>query len=340
MSAGRDLEVVVVGGGSFGSALAHILAGLERRLVLWVRRPELAAEINERHTNQRYLEGLSLSAKLEATTDLAAVTRAPVVLLAVPSRSFREVARAIGEHLRGDQLLVHVTKGLEQGTFKRMSEILREETCALKIGVLSGPNLARELMTDQPGGALIASRYDLVIRAAQALFAGGPLRTYGGHDVIGTELGGAFKNIIALAAGVADGLGFGDNAKALLVTRGLSEMTRFGVAMGAELLTFGGLAGIGDLMATCGSPLSRNHQVGERLGRGEPLEAILGSMASVAEGVPTTRAVREAALARRLSLPIVEAVYGLLYDGHTAAQALAALMAIPVGDELAALRAR
>jgi glycerol-3-phosphate dehydrogenase (NAD(P)+) len=335
-----DLEVVVVGGGSFGTSLAHLLAQLGRKMMLWVRRPELAAEINERHTNSRYLGDTALSASLRATTELAAARRAPVVLVAVPSRSFREVARQLGEHLGGDQVVVHATKGIEVGTFKRMSEILREETCALKIGVVSGPNLSRELIAGQPSGALVASRYEVVVRAFQTLFAGGTLRVYGGSDVVGTEVGGAFKNIIALAAGVGDGLGFGDNTKALVMTRGLSEMARFGVALGAEVMTFGGLAGIGDLMATCASPLSRNHQVGERLGKGEQLDAILGSMPYVAEGVTTTRAVHEWASARHLDLPIVAAVWRMLYGGTTAREAVVELMRIPVGTELAALRYR
>ncbi len=265
----RDLDVLVLGGGAFGTSLANMLVGLGRRAILWVRRDDQADEINNEHTNRRYLDAFELDAKLEATTDLENATRrAGVILVVVPSKAFRATAQALGAFVQGDQILVHATKGIEIGTFKRMSEILREETCALKVGVLSGPNLARELMANQPAGALIASRYDGAVAAVQKLFAGGMLRTYGGHDVVGTEVGGSFKNLIALAAGVADGLGFGDNTKALLVTRGLSEMARFGVAMGADVFTFGGLAGIGDLMATCASPLSRNHQVGERLGRG------------------------------------------------------------------------
>jgi glycerol-3-phosphate dehydrogenase (NAD(P)+) len=256
----------------------------------------------------------------------------------VPSKAFRDTAQAIGEFVEGDQILVHATKGIEIGTFKRMSEILREETCALKVGVLSGPNLARELMANQPAGALVASRFDGAVAAVQELFAGSMLRTYGGNDVIGTEVGGSFKNIIALAAGVADGLGLGDNSKALLVTRGLSEMARFGTAMGADVFTFGGLAGIGDLMATCASPLSRNHQVGERLGKGETLDDILNSMTHVSEGVPTTKAVYNFLQSRGVELPIVSAVYGMLYDNVTAEETVKRLMAIPVGGELAALR--
>ncbi|OGQ77190.1 MAG: hypothetical protein A2289_21010 [Deltaproteobacteria bacterium RIFOXYA12_FULL_58_15] len=335
----RDLDVLVVGGGSFGTALANILTGLGRRVRLWVRREELAVEINSRHTNSRYLEGLNLSPSLVATTNLEEGVRgSPAILVVVPSKAFRDTAKELGEYVTGDQIVVHATKGMENGTFMRMSEILREETCAIQIGVLSGPNLARELVAGQPAGALIASRFDAVVDAMQSLFKGGMLRTYGGRDVVGTEVGGTFKNIIALAAGVADGLGLGDNTKALLVTRGLSEMARLGVVMGADVFTFGGLAGIGDLMATCGSPLSRNHQVGERIGKGETLDAIIASMTHVAEGVPTTKAVYEFLRSQNSELPIVSAVYKLLYEKLSARQAFDQLMTIPVGGELATLR--
>ena len=336
-----DIDVLVVGGGSFGTALATVLANLGRRVRLWVRREDQAAEINERHTNARYVGDAKLPVGVVATTDLAgAVPGAPVILMAVPSQSFRAVARAVGDHVEGDQIVVHATKGFEIETFRRMTEILREETCALKIGVLSGPNLAREILAGHPAGALVASRFDEVAKAVQARFEGGLLRVYAGRDVIGTEAAGAFKNIIALAAGAADGIGFGDNAKALLVTRGLSEMARVGVAMGGEVFTFGGLAGIGDLMATCASPLSRNHRVGERLSKGETLQDILESSPHVAEGVPTTRAVFRYATERGLDLPIVRAVHGLLFEGWDIRRVLDFLLTLPVGHELAALTFR
>ncbi len=337
----RDLDVLVLGGGNFGTALCTILLENKKKTLLWVRRPDQAEEINTRHQNSRYLPGVELRPDLVATSDLArAVVRAPVLLMVVPTKAFREAARALGDHLTGDQVLIHATKGLEKGTHLRMSQILREETCALKIGVLSGPNLAGELMAGHPAGALLASHFQECVNAAQALFSGSRLRLYGGRDVIGTEIAGAFKNIIALAAGVANGLGLGDNAKSLLVTRGLSEMARFGVAHGADVFTFGGLAGIGDLMATCASPLSRNHQVGVKLARGEKLPAILAGMTQVAEGVPTTAAVHTRARELRLDLPIVRAVHGMLYEDWSAQQALAELLRLPVGEELAALRYR
>lgn len=339
MSIRNDMDVLVVGGGTFGTALASLLADNNRRVKIWVRRKEQAEEINTEHQNSRYLPGFDLPESLEAINDMdQAIRSTPVVLMAIPSKSFRAVARQVGQYIEGDQILIHATKGIEIETFKRMSEILREETCALKIGAISGPNLSKELMAGHPAGALIASRYNEVIRAAQALFDGSRMRLYGGKDVIGTEIGGAFKNIIALAAGLAAGLGMGDNTKALLITRGLSEMARLGVAMGADVFTFGGLAGIGDLMATCASPLSRNHQVGSRLAKGENLDDILASTNQVAEGVPTTKAVHRHIETMKLDLPIANAVYARLFGGWNNEKIIEYLLGLPVGTELAKLR--
>lgn len=338
----KHLDVLVVGGGSFGTALATLLSETGKAFEMWVRREELAEEINTRHTNSRYANGHTLPKEIRATTNLAeAVKRASAILMAVPSKSFREVARAVGDTIQGDQILVHTTKGFELDSFKRMSTILREETCTLKTGVFSGPNLAGEIMARHPAGATVASHYNEVIDAIQGLFEGsGRIRVYGGHDVVGTEVGSAFKNIIALAAGASDGMGFGDNTKSLLLTRGLSEMARIGVALGADVFTFSGLTGVGDLMCTCASPLSRNHQVGARLAKGEALDDILNSMTQVAEGVPTTKAVQRYAESVGLDLPIVKAVYRLLFEDWKVPDALAQLMDLPVGDELAALRYR
>ena len=337
----KNLDVLIVGGGSFGTALATLLSEMGKRFEMWVRREELAEEINIQHTNSRYASGHKLSPDIRATVNLEqGVKRATTVLMAVPSKSFREVARNVGDWIQGDQILVHTTKGFEIDTFKRMSTILREETCTLKTGVLSGPNLAGEIMAGHPAGATVASHYDEVIHAIQDLFRGGRMRVYGGHDVVGTEVGSAFKNIIALAAGISDGMGFGDNTKSLLLTRGLSEMARVGVALGADVFTFSGLTGVGDLMCTCASSLSRNHQVGERLARGETLDDILNNMTQVAEGVPTTKAVHRYATSVGLDLPIVSAVHRVLFEQEEVTESLAQLMQLPVGDELAALRYR
>ncbi len=337
----ENWDVSVLGGGSFGTSLACVLVENNRRVIQWVRRPEQAEEINREHTNTRYLPGCQLPPELRATSELEqALGAVPVVLLAVPSKAFRQVARAVGDLIGGEKIVVHATKGIELDTFKRMSEVLREETCVLKIGVLSGPNLAKEMMAGHPSGALLASRYDEVAEAVLPLFARSRMRVYSGPDVIGTEVAGSFKNIIAIGAGVADGLKLGDNAKALLLTRGLSEMARFGVALGGDVFTFGGLAGVGDLMATCASPLSRNHQVGERLAQGEKLTEILSSMQQVAEGVPTAKAVFEHSRKMGLDLPIVRAVHGLLYEDWSSVRSLEFLMSLPTDRELAALRYR
>lgn len=338
-----ELDAVVVGGGSFGTTLASLLAENGSRVNIWVRRTEQAREINKSHTNEQYLSGFKLPSKLRATTDIGkAVRTAPVVIVAIPSKSFREVANSIGDHVRGDQVLVHATKGLERDSFKRMTDILREETPSLKIGVISGPNLAVEVMRGNPAGAVIASHYTDVIEKVQGLFAGSRMRMYGGRDVVGTEIGGAFKNVVALATGISDGMGFGDNTKALLMTRGLNEMVRFGTALGANILTFGGLAGIGDLMATCASPLSRNYRVGLGLAKGEKLDDVIASLGQVAEGVPTAAAVHSQGhdLGLSADLPIAEEIYNILFEGHSTRMALKNLMSIPVGNELAALRER
>jgi glycerol-3-phosphate dehydrogenase (NAD(P)+) len=251
----------------------------------------------------------------------------------VPSHGLREIAFAIGRFMTGEHVIVHATKGIERESYKRMSEVVREETCVRKIGVLSGPNLARELALRQPTGTLIASHYDDVVQRCQRLLGNGYFRVYQSRDVVGAEVGGAFKNVVAIAAGVADGMGLGENSKALLITRGLAEMAKLGIAMGGELATFAGMAGIGDLIATCSSSLSRNHQVGMRLARGESLEHIQTHMQMVAEGVKTTRAISDFARRHDLELPIVSAVYRLLYEGCDIATALHGLMAMPTGME-------
>jgi len=330
--------VGVVGAGSWGTTLAKLLVEAGSQVLLWARRPELCAEINEQRVNGRYLPDHPLPEGLEATTDLERVcTGCHLLFLIVPSHGLREVAYRMGEHLVGEQVLIHGTKGIEQGTFQRMSDVLREETCVRKLGVLSGPNLARELASGRPGGTLVASPYDEAVELCQQALNGPTFKVYGGGDVVGAEVGGAFKNIIALAAGAVDGLELGDNTKALLLTRGLHEMARYGASLGAQPATFFGMAGIGDLMATCASPLSRNHQVGERLARGETLEHIQETMFMVAEGVKTARSVHEDATARGLDLPIASAVYRVVHEGLPVGDALRTLMERPTGREFKGL---
>lgn len=329
-----SINVGVIGSGSWGTTIAKILGENENQVLLWARREELCAQINEQHVNEDYLPGATLPPGVMATTDLQRICEScKLIVMVVPSHGFRRVAHEIGAFLDGEHIIVHATKGIEEGSYKRMSEILREETPVRKLGVLSGPNLAKELAEGKPSGTLVASRYQEVVARAQAALHNRYFRVYAGSDVIGAEIGGTFKNIVALAAGIVDGLDLGDNTKALLMTRGINEMARFGVAMGAKMITFGGMAGVGDMMATCASPYSRNHQVGERLARGETLEEIQKAMKMVAEGIKATRAVRAFCQGRGLQLPIVEGVHQVLYDGGDVAGVLAQLMALGTGDE-------
>lgn len=331
--------VGVIGSGSWGTTLAKVAAGNGRKVLLWARRAELCDEINRTRRNQTYLPDIDLPEPLEATPDLERICKSSkLIVVVVPSHGMREIAFQLGAYLSGEHVLLHASKGIERESYKRMSEVLRDETCVRRIGVLSGPNLARELALGQPTGTLIASRYDEVVRRCQAAFNNGYFRVYAGQDVIGAEVGGAFKNVVALASGVAAGLGLGDNTRALLITRGLAEMARLGMAMGGELATFAGMAGIGDLIATCSSTLSRNHQVGFRLARGETIEQIQAHMQMVAEGVKTTRAVQDFAKRHGLELPIVRAVHRLLYESCDIATAVSDLMATPTGMEFVAAK--
>lgn len=320
-------RVGILGGGSWGTALAHLVGANGHPVLHWMRDAASVAEVNERHVNSKYLPGVRLADAIEATGELARIGQeCRLILVVVPSQSMRQVVGELGTYLDGGHLLVHGVKGLEAGTLKRMSTILKEETPCKKIGVISGPNLAKEVAEGQPSATVVASKYREVIERSRAVLVGNTFRVYGNDDLVGTELGGALKNILAIGAGMAQGLGFGDNTKALLLTRGIAEMARLGVHMGAKATTFSGLSGIGDVMATCFSPLSRNYQVGFRLAQGETLEAIIAAMNQVAEGVKTTRSVHEFAQANGLYMPITEGVYRILYQGLSPKTAMSYLM--------------
>ena len=329
MSAPRLVErVAVIGGGSWGTTLAHLaaMAG-DEEVVLWMRDPDAVREVNERRTNARYLGDVELAPTVRATTDLGdAVAGTRLVIVCVPSSAFREVAGAAGEFVTGDQVLLSATKGLEPRTFVRMSQVLTEETCARKVGAISGPNLAKEMIAGQPSATVVASRYREAIVVGARLLHSKVMRVYGNQDVKGVELAGALKNVIAIATGVSHGLGLGVNVRALIITRGLAEVQRLGVKLGADPHTFSGLAGIGDLLATASSELSRNFRVGVGLARGRALPELLEELGEVAEGVNTTRVALELARSVDVPLPITEGVGRLLFDGGTPQSVLDDLM--------------
>ena len=330
-------KVAVIGAGSWGTTVAA-LASTNTPTVLWSRRPELATQINAEHVNGDYLAAFPLPAVLRATSDLAeAVTGADVVVMAVPSHGFREVAHGVAEHIRPWVPIVSLTKGLEHGSLKRMSEVVNEELPGHPVAVLTGPNLAKEILAGHPAASVIAIDDDVISRALQRIFATMHLLVYTNEDLIGCEVAGVMKNVIAIAAGMVEGMGFGDNTRATLITRGLAEMTRFGVALGGQPMTFAGLAGMGDLIATCSSRQSRNNTVGFELGRGRSISEIVGEMKMVAEGVKSCPSVLALAERVGIEMPITAEVVSVCHDDRPAADALANLMARGAGAEFAGM---
>jgi glycerol-3-phosphate dehydrogenase (NAD(P)+) len=330
-------RVAVIGAGSWGTAVAAILAG-NVPTVLWARRAELAATINSEHENVDYLRGIALPAGLRSTSDLAdACAGADVVVFAVPSHGLREVLAAAREHISANAAIVSLAKGIEQGTLLRMTEVIAEVLAGhdpTRIGVLTGPNLAREVAAGQPTASVVAVPDDTIAEELQRIFFAPTLRVYTNPDVVGCEMAGALKNVLAIGAGIADGLGYGDNTKAALITRGLAELARLGGVLGGAPLTFAGLAGMGDLIATCASPQSRNRHVGVELGRGRTLDDIVSEMSMVAEGVKTTAAVMELAAANGVEMPLASFVGRVLYEGARPADLVPDLMLRKAKPEL------
>lgn len=317
----------VIGGGSWGTAIAHLLSVGGCDVCFWMRSADNAKAINHTHRNTHYSGETVLSEKIRATTDLEEAIRfSPLIFLVVPSASARAVLHEIGAYINGSQILIHCIKGFEHSTYKRISTIIREETCCRKIGVLSGPNLAKEILLGHPAATVVASPFDEVVRQAQEALISPRFRVYGHRDVTGVEVAGALKNIIALASGMSAGLGFQYNTESLLLTRGLVEITRFGLEIGAQASTFRGLAGMGDLIATCSSNLSRNYQVGYRIAQGESLERILKHLGYVAEGVPTTRSVYHMSRDMGIAMPITECIYQILEGDLSPMDAIEHLM--------------
>jgi len=303
------MQVTVLGGGSWGTTVASLSAGRNPTL-LWARSADVADEINTAHTNTTYLPGFPLPSSLRATADLEeAVGHAQVLVVGVPSHGFRQVLAAAKPFVHPWIPIVSLTKGLEQGTLLRMTEVIKDVLPGHPAAALTGPNLAKEIMSGQAAAAVIATEDQSVAAELQTVLRRGLFRVYRNHDVIGCELAGAMKNVVAIANGMAEGLSVGDNTRAAVITRGLSELTRLGVSLGGEVSTFAGLAGMGDLLATCMSPTSRNRYVGEQLGRGRPIAEIVDEMSMVAEGVKTAVTVHELAARQGVDIPICGEVY-------------------------------
>jgi len=334
------VKVVVLGAGSWGTTLAGML-GDRATTVLWSRRPELAARIASQGRNPDYVRDLALPASLSATGILEeSVTGADLVVMAVPSHGFRSVLAAAAPHLTRATPVLSVTKGVEQGTLKRMTEVVAEVAPGHPRAVLTGPNLAEEVGLGHPTASVVAAcdpdGNDAADLAAelQHLFSTDSFRVYTNPDLRGCELAGSVKNVMAIASGIADGMGFGANTRAALITRGLAELTRLGVALGGHSHTFAGLAGMGDLVATCMSERSRNRWVGEQLGRGRTIADITAETRMVAEGVRTSQAVVELGGRAGVDTPIACEVVAVIHEGKHARQALASLMARVMKAEL------
>ncbi len=322
-------RAAVLGAGSWGTTFAKVLADAGCDVGLHARRAELAKSITEDGENRDYLPGVRLPAGVHATADAGeALLGADIVVLAVPSQSLRANLTEWSALLPGDATLLSLMKGIELGTTKRMSEVICELTGAGsdRVAVLSGPNLAREIAEEQPAATVIGCTDTARGEALQAACHTRYFRPYTNPDLIGCELGGAVKNVIALACGVAAGLGFGDNTRASLITRGLAETARLGIALGAEMTTFAGLAGLGDLVATCSSPLSRNRTFGEKLGRGMSVEEVQQSTRQTAEGVKSCRSILDLARAHGVDVPITEAVVRVCHEGEAPAQMVREIM--------------
>jgi len=331
-------KVAIIGTTTWGITLGVVLARKGVQVRLWARTEQEATELRHAKSEPALLSDIVLPPQLLITSVLSeAMAGVKAVILAVPSQSMRQNIKLVADHLEKSTLIVSAAKGLEVGSNKRMSQVIAEEidpSFRPNICVLSGPNLSREILQDLPAVTVAAAWKESVARKAQRLLATPKLCVYTNTDVIGVELGGALKNIIALGAGVADGLGYGDNAKAAFMTRGLTEITALGVALGASPLTFSGLAGLGDLIATCSSPLSRNHYVGVELTKGHSLQEIKASMGSVAEGVATTIAARNLAQQLGIEMPITEKIDQVLYGGVDPRQAASELMGAETKHEL------
>ena len=320
------IRVAVVGAGSWGTTVAHIAAH-NAPTTLWARRPELAAQIDQEHRNGAYLPDFDLNPELRSTHDLEeAVRDSDVVVMGVPTHGFRDALRDVAKHIRPWVPVVSLSKGFELGTKLRMSQICNEEVPGHPIAVLTGPNLAKEILAGHAAAAVVAMADEVIATELQRCFATDLFRVYMNDDVCGSEVGGALKNVIAIASGMADGLGTGDNTRSAVITRGLAELSRLGVALGGQPITFAGLAGMGDLIATCISPQSRNRYVGMQLGKGKTIDEVIAEMNQVAEGVKACRVAQELAREHDIEMPITDEVVAVCHEGRTAVDAYRGLL--------------
>jgi glycerol-3-phosphate dehydrogenase (NAD(P)+) len=328
-----QLRVAVIGAGSWGTTVAS-LASQNAPTMLVARQPELAEEINREHVNGRYMPGVALPPDLRATHSVEeAVQQADLVVMGVPSHGFRSMLGEVAKSIRPWVPIISLAKGLEEGSLLRMTEVIADVIPGHSTGVLTGPNLASEIMAGQAAASVIAMEEEAIARRIQDVFRTGLFRVYTNSDVIGCEVGGAFKNVIAIACGMGDGVGVGDNTRSAVITRGLAELTRLGVAMGARPQTLAGLAGMGDLVATCISKHSRNRHVGEQIGRGRAIADVIEEMHMVAEGVKTCGVVMELAARYEIEMPIAGEVYGAIHKGRSALQAYRGLLRMRAGSE-------
>ena len=333
------MDVAVLGAGSWGTALAKVLADRQHRVTLWGRNEAYAQAIERARQNEKYLPGAMLGETLHATSDLrAAVAGKQYIVSVVPSHTTRQVLSEAGAAMHADAIVVSASKGIENDTLETMDDVLKAVLpgrIGSRLAFLSGPSFAQEVGKSLPTAVVMGSRDRIVAESAAELFRGERFRVYTSDDVMGVELGGALKNVMAIAAGIIDGLGLGNNTRAALITRGLAEISRIAVRRGANPLTLSGLAGMGDLILTCTGDLSRNRTVGIGLGRGKTLAEVLASMSQVAEGVKTTKSAYDLSHKVGVEMPITEAVYQVLYEGRPAKDAVPALMGRAPKHELA-----
>ncbi|HEY6460612.1 MAG TPA: NAD(P)H-dependent glycerol-3-phosphate dehydrogenase [Polyangiaceae bacterium] len=338
------MRVAVVGGGAWGTALAAHAARLDHEVALWAIEPDVAADVTGRHENRTYLPGVALPPSLRASTDAEAVVGdARLVVLVPPSEHLRSVAARVARTVSPEALVVVATKGIEEGTHALMTDVVREalpQVAPDRLAVLSGPSFAREVASGLPTDVVVASASMTAARAVQAALHAPMFRVYASGDMTGVQVGGAVKNVIAVAAGACDGLSLGLNARAALTTRGLAEMSRLGVALGADPLTFLGLAGVGDLFLTCGGELSRNRRLGMAVAQGEDPQAYVKAHKSVAEGFRTSAAAWALATARGVDMPITEQVHHVLHHGRPLLEAMRLLVTRAHKEELAGLQPR